>query len=453
MAKTRKKKIGIFLGRLQPRHRGHEMLIERIFKENDEALLCIGSAQKINRSDPLFESNPLSLDKRMRGLKKFLGENKFQKPHRVITVKDIDSDKAWPQYLKNECGLNDKNENVIYFGDKITGSYKNNLEKVGFKVKFIKRNKFIYNFSKMSYEISSSTEIRKLRKQAMPEKIQDLRSGQRKIYEDFKKKNEPKINKEYARIIDFIKNKHRNSKRRKAIIGISGGIDSALTLTLLAKALGSKNVIAVFMPYKGITSKQSEKSAKTILDFLNFPQENFISVQINKPVDETFKLLEKTSLKKLFTCADRGNIMARTRMQILYGLARAHKGLVAGTSNKTEISLGYYTLYGDSASDYKPIAELSKTEVWQMSELLKIPKEIIEQSPSAELVLEQTDEKELGLSYPLIDLMLDLLGKNIPQQELREKYGFSNKNIFFIKKRIEIAKSKSGSTPNTPTEH
>lgn len=166
MLKITKKKLGIFLGRLQPQHKGHEHLIEKIFEENDEVILCVGSAQKIAETDPLFSANPLSTYIRVKRLKKFLQKKDFDKPYMIIAVEDIEPDEAWPAYLKKRCRISDDTINTIYFGDAIPQSYKNGLEKVGFKVKIIKRKKFAYQPDKDDkiYKISSATEIRKLEK-------------------------------------------------------------------------------------------------------------------------------------------------------------------------------------------------------------------------------------------------------------------------------------------------
>jgi cytidyltransferase-like protein len=164
MPRTAKIKLGIFLGRLQPQHKGHEFMIEKIFKENDEVVLCVGSAQKIEKDNPDFLRNPLSKNKRIKHLKKFLEEKDFQKPYKIVTAEDIEPDEAWPAYLKACCHLTDQTQNTIYFGNTISKSYEGDLKKLGFKIKFIIRKEFIYKTKKDNarYKISSSTEIRNL---------------------------------------------------------------------------------------------------------------------------------------------------------------------------------------------------------------------------------------------------------------------------------------------------
>ncbi|MFA7169262.1 MAG: adenylyltransferase/cytidyltransferase family protein [Candidatus Paceibacterota bacterium] len=165
MQKGSNKKIGVFLGRLQPQHKGHEIMIRRIFRENDEVILCIGSAQKIKKSDPIFEKNPLSCEERMKRLETFLKNEGFYKPYKIVPITDVEPDSAWPLHLKNNCHLMDKTINTVYFGDFIPDDYKKGLEAVDLLVKFIKRRKFTYKTKKnVFHKISSATEIRTLEK-------------------------------------------------------------------------------------------------------------------------------------------------------------------------------------------------------------------------------------------------------------------------------------------------
>lgn len=162
---TKKKRIGVFLGRLQPQHEGHENMIRQIFEENDEVVLCVGSAQKILSDNPNFERNPLLIHRRVKTLCAFLKTQSFKKPYTIVTAEDIQPDSAWPAYLKGICGLSDITQNTVYFGDPISEEYKTGLKKVGFSVKIIDRKTFIYRTSKNTlHEISSATEIRNLEK-------------------------------------------------------------------------------------------------------------------------------------------------------------------------------------------------------------------------------------------------------------------------------------------------
>jgi NAD+ synthase len=209
------------------------------------------------------------------------------------------------------------------------------------------------------------------------------------------------INTSVARTIltGFIKSEVTRVGYSRAVIGLSGGIDSALSCALTVEALGVENVLAVRMPYE-TSSPDSLAHAKVLIEQLGIPNK---TMEITDMVDPLFAMdPEITKLRK-------GNIMARERMIVLYDQSEAFKGLVIGTSNKTEILLGYSTQWGDSASAINPIGDLYKTQVRQLSKELNIPPAIIEKAPSADLWDGQTDEGELGYSYEEADKLLYLL--------------------------------------------
>jgi len=161
----KRKKAGVFLGRLQPQHPGHEFLIDMIFRENDEVVLCIGSAQEIPKTSPEYERNPLSTPARKKRLEEFLAGRKYPKPYRIVTANDIEPDSAWPAYLKRRCGLSDKTDNTVYFADQIDEGYVRGLEEVGFRIRIIERKRFLYTTRKAEkHWISSATELRTLEK-------------------------------------------------------------------------------------------------------------------------------------------------------------------------------------------------------------------------------------------------------------------------------------------------
>ncbi len=182
----------------------------------------------------------------------------------------------------------------------------------------------------------------------------------------------------------------------RAVLGLSGGIDSALSAALAAKALGPDNVTAVVMPYH-TSNPQSEADAKAVADALGMELRR---VDITPMVDAYFADQPDASALR------RGNKMARERMSILYDHS-AHLGaLVIGTSNKTEILLGYGTQFGDLASAINPIGDLYKLQVYELAELLHLPGAVLEKAPSADLWEGQTDEQELGFSYDVADQVL-----------------------------------------------
>lgn len=209
------------------------------------------------------------------------------------------------------------------------------------------------------------------------------------------------INPELARKIltGFIKSEITRAGFERAVVGLSGGIDSALSCVLAAEALGPENVLAVRMPYKSSSSESLEHAQMVIEQF----QVQSETIEITDMVDPLFaRDPEMSKVRK-------GNIMARSRMIVLYDQSEAFQGLVVGTGNKTEILLGYSTLWGDSASALNPIGDLYKTQVRQLSRALNIPSAIVDKPPSADLWVGQTDEDELGFTYEDVDKMLYLL--------------------------------------------
>lgn len=201
------------------------------------------------------------------------------------------------------------------------------------------------------------------------------------------------------KLVKFIQEQVKNAGFKKVILGLSGGIDSALVAYLAVKALGKENVIAIKMPYK-TSSQESIDHANLVLQDLDLQEK---TVEITPMVDAYFtNQAEASSLR-------RGNYMARTRMTVLFDQSALENALVIGTSNKTEILLGYGTLFGDMACSFNPIGDIYKKDVWSLSRYMGVPKEIIEKQPSADLWAGQTDEQELGLSYKAADEILERL--------------------------------------------
>lgn len=197
----------------------------------------------------------------------------------------------------------------------------------------------------------------------------------------------------------FIRNELVKVGFRRAVVALSGGIDSALVCALASKALGPDNVLALMMPYQ--TSHPSSRAdAEELISQLG--------------VDS--RLLEITDMAKPYFDAQsdisnhrRGNVMARMRMIVVYDHSEEFGGLVVGTSNKTEILLGYGTLFGDMASAINPIGDLFKTQVRRLAAAMDLPSSIIEKPPSADLWEGQSDEEDLGISYDDVDRILYLL--------------------------------------------
>jgi len=228
-------------------------------------------------------------------------------------------------------------------------------------------------------------------------------------------------------LVGFIKSELNRVGFSKAVIGLSGGIDSALSCYLVAKALGADNVLAVRMPYQ-TSSTESLDHASLVIDDLGV---HSLTIPITDMVEPLFKKFPDMSNMR------RGNVMARERMIILYDQSEAFNGLVVGTGNKTEILLGYSTLYGDSACALNPIGDLYKTQVRQLARAVGVPSQIIDKPPSADLWIGQTDEDELGFSYEDVDKLLVHLvdGRYSPDDCVDA--GFSKSFVQSVVQRIQ----------------
>lgn len=207
-----------------------------------------------------------------------------------------------------------------------------------------------------------------------------------------------KINPAFAEklISRFIKEELSKFNYKKGILGLSGGLDSTVCAYLAASALGPRNVIALIMPYKN-TFERDVADATDLANRLNL---KFHIIDISPMVDAYYTNFptESRILK--------GNKMARERMSILYDFSEREKALILGTSNKTELLLGYGTIHGDLACAINPMGDLYKTQIRQLARYLKIPAKILKKKPTAGLWAGQTDEGELGLTYHKIDKIL-----------------------------------------------
>ena len=217
-----------------------------------------------------------------------------------------------------------------------------------------------------------------------------------------------------------------------AVLGLSGGIDSALVLELAARSLGPENVLAVAMPYQTsnpISLELAEKAAKSA----GTPIE---VVDISKMADAHIQAAGIEDEDSPAARLRKGNIMARARMVILYDRSARDGSLVFGTSNKTELLLGYGTIHGDMASAINPIGDLYKSQVFALSRHLGVPQEIVDRPPSADLWEGQTDEEELGFSYEEVDSLLHLqVDRRYSFDHLLEA-GFQKSFIEAISKRV-----------------
>lgn len=239
----------------------------------------------------------------------------------------------------------------------------------------------------------------------------------------------PRINGRVATewLVAFLRDElvdRRNLQR--AVIGLSGGIDSAVTAYLCARALGPQNVTAIRMPYK-TSNASSLTDARLVVDALGIGER---TIEITAAVDGYLQFEPEADARR------RGNVMARTRMLVLFDQSAKLCGLPIGTGNKTERLLGYFTWHADDTPPLNPIGDLYKTQVWALARYLGIPAQLIDKPPSADLEADQTDEGDLGITYARADAILSrmLLGYNNAQLV---EHGFTLEEVQLVRKRVD----------------
>ncbi|GFP23897.1 NAD+ synthase, partial [Candidatus Hakubella thermalkaliphila] len=199
----------------------------------------------------------------------------------------------------------------------------------------------------------------------------------------------------------------------------SGGVDSSLSTFVAVEALSKENVVALIMPYK-TSRKESTDDARMVVELLGIDSK---VIDITPMVDVYFAMLPETDERR------RGNKMARERMSILYDHSAALGALVLGTSNKTELLLGYGTVYGDMASAINPLGDLYKTQIRQVARAFGVPEKIVAKAPTADLWMDQTDEKELGFTYEDVDKLLYLMVDKRYDRESLVEVGFQKEFV------------------------
>jgi NAD+ synthase len=254
-----------------------------------------------------------------------------------------------------------------------------------------------------------------------------------------------------AVLTSFIRDAVETSGTAGVVLGLSGGVDSSLSAALAARALGPERVHGFLLPYR-TSSAESERDARAVAEHLGIPHR---AIDISPMVDAYFEIEPDAGAGR------RGNKMARERMTILFDQAKKLDALVLGTSNKTEILLGYSTVFGDNASSLNPLGDLYKCQIWQLSRHLGLPSQVIDKAPSADLWPGQTDEGELGFSYELADEVLHLLFDMGLRPEEVAARGYDEKVVrrivtleqrFRFKRRLMLIARLSGSAVNLDQE-
>jgi NAD+ synthase len=220
-----------------------------------------------------------------------------------------------------------------------------------------------------------------------------------------------------TQISSFIRNALHVTEHYKLVIALSGGIDSAVSCGLATHAIGPENILPIILPYGSLNEKDSQ-DALLVVDHLHIPRQNVTTIHIQPAVETIVQQIPDADKVR------RGNVMARVRMIYVYDQAKKQTALVLGTENKTEYYLGYFTRYGDEASDIEPIRTLYKTQVQQLGEYFQLPPSILNKAPSAGLWSNQTDEQDFGFSYADVDKILySVFDQHTPLAEVEVKSG------------------------------
>ena len=226
-------------------------------------------------------------------------------------------------------------------------------------------------------------------------------------------------------LVAFLRAEFKRRGFEKSVVGMSGGVDSAVTGFLCARALGAENTIAIRMPYR-TSSPESLEHAQLVIDALGLTER---TVDISAAVDGYFANEPDAEGSR------RGNVMARMRMIVLFDLSAKYRALPVGTGNKTERLFGYFTWHADDSPPINPLGDLFKTQVWELARYLGVPEVIINKPASADLIQGQTDEGDFGISYAKADDVLNWLLTGYKPAEI-VAHGFSESDVDIVRKRL-----------------
>ncbi len=228
-------------------------------------------------------------------------------------------------------------------------------------------------------------------------------------------------------LVAFLRDELRVRRNiENAVFGLSGGVDSAVTAYLCARALGPEHVVAIRMPYR-LSSASSLSDAQLVIDDLGCRSE---TIDISAAVDGYLQFAPDASARR------KGNVMARTRMLALFDRSEIHRALPIGTGNKTERLMGYFTWHADDSPPLNPIGDLFKTQVWALARALGVPAALVDKAPSADLEANQTDEGDLGITYARADGILHqiLLGR---RDEAIAARGFTRDEVTLVRRKLD----------------
>lgn len=229
---------------------------------------------------------------------------------------------------------------------------------------------------------------------------------------------------------DAIRGWVENSGADGVVYGLSGGVDSALVCVLASEV----DAHALILPEKGVTPRQDIDDA---VELAGKAGASYTIHEINGIVDSVKQAYGELG------CVPLGNVKARARMILLYAAANEENRVVLGTSNKTELLLGYYTKHGDGAADFLPIGSLYKTQVRQLARHAKVPKRILDKTPSAGLWAGQCDEDELGLDYETLDKILYLVyGERLTPKDAAVELGVTHRAVEEVLERVDANRHK-----------
>lgn len=264
-------------------------------------------------------------------------------------------------------------------------------------------------------------------------------------------KIDPKLAKE--EIVNFIREMSKKTNTDGFIIGLSGGLDSTVVAYLLKEAVGNEKIYSYHLASSS-TPKEDTLHARLVAELLNI---NFREINIDSISDEFLNLASSGDVSNNKDVpnnehnpneATKGNLKARIRMTLLYYFANLKNCLVAGTGNRSELLIGYFTKYGDGACDFEPIGDIYKTQLKKLAKSWNIPDEIIIKPPRAGLWENQTDESEIGISYNVLDLLLYLIvDKKLNDEDILKEMKVSVLEIIMVREKIANNEHKLHSPP------